>query len=55
MMTIYYWPHGTWCFEDDLEDYSHLSDDYGKMTLSEDSSYDEIDNAVNQKVNGWKL
>lgn len=22
------WPDGTWCYRHDLEDYSHMSDDY---------------------------
>ncbi len=22
------WPDGTWCYREDLEEYSHMSDDY---------------------------
>jgi len=36
MNYIYVWPHGVWCEEDELEQMTHLSDDYMKVELLED-------------------
>lgn len=27
-MKVYVWPDGTWCYGDELEEMTHMSDDY---------------------------
>lgn len=34
MITIYYWPCGTWCLPFELEAFNHLSDDFGTLRVS---------------------
>jgi hypothetical protein len=38
---IYVWCDGTWCEEDELEEMSHMSDDYAKVTVYEHETYEE--------------
>lgn len=34
-VTIYQWPDGTWCYEEDLEEYlTWMSDDYEIIRIS---------------------
>ena len=41
--TIYIWPDGTWCYQDELEDYGFMSDDYCVTYAPCDWSEDDID------------
>ena len=34
MITVYYWPCGTWCFPFEREEFNHLSDDFGTLRVS---------------------
>lgn len=34
MITVYYWPCGTWCFPFELGAFNHLSDDFGTLWVS---------------------
>lgn len=33
-ITIYVWPCGTWCYEEDRYEYTHLSDDCTRYRLA---------------------
>ena len=44
--TIYVWPNGTWCSQDEAESYSHMSDDYEVVDVPQEWGYEEIDNYV---------
>ena len=44
--TIYVWPNGTWCSQDEAESYSHMSDDYEVVYVPQEWGYEEIDNYV---------
>jgi hypothetical protein len=35
------WPDYTWCYEEDLEEYSHLSDDFMLLEIPEELEDDE--------------
>ena len=47
-MTIYYWPDGTWCTEDEIEEMTHMSDDYGTFTSF--ATDEEIDDEVQKLI-----
>ncbi len=34
MITVYYWPCGTWCFPFELGAFNDLSDDFGILRVS---------------------
>ena len=36
-ITILVWADGTWCYEDQLQEFSHLSDDYSRVRCDEGS------------------
>lgn len=52
MITIYYWPDGTWCYSDEYArgDYGFKSDDFGKLTVSGEMSDAEINRMVDEAV-----
>ena len=35
---IYVWPDGTWCYQNEIEEYSWKSDDYINMTVDNDET-----------------
>jgi len=41
-MKIIYWPCGTWCFKENLEEYNYMSDDYTELELNEPAVIDEV-------------
>lgn len=41
--TIYVWPDGVWCHDEELSQMTHKSDDYSKMELPIELSDQEID------------
>jgi hypothetical protein len=45
-MIIYCWADGTWCTEDDIEEMTHMSDDYGTFTSF--ATDEEIEEEVRQ-------
>lgn len=36
MERIYIWADGTWCYEEELEQMTHMSDDHALVTLLDD-------------------
>lgn len=38
---IYVWPDGTWCFDDERESMTHMSDDCKRLEVPDD--VDDID------------
>lgn len=48
-MKTCYWSDGTWCHEEELEDYSWMSDDFVVLRTSEDLDDEEIASLV------WRL
>ena len=50
MITVYYWPFGTWCFPFELEAFNHLSDDFGTIQVSLAMTDEQIDFLVEQLV-----
>ena len=39
---ICYWPDGTWCYRHELEQMSHMSDDFARTSLPAETSEDQI-------------
>jgi len=50
---IYVWADGTWCYEEELKDFEHKSDDISEVTLqAEDiNSDDDIENYIHRFLN----
>lgn len=47
MIKIYYWPDGTWCYEEDKSFVlSFMSDDYGSVEVPETAEEEEIFRAI---------
>lgn len=47
MQKIYYWPNGTWCYQDDLEEYLlSASDDFSEATFLDTTTAEEIDTII---------
>lgn len=54
-MKICYWPNGTWCYRWELEQMTHMSDDYAVTEMLPGKSPIEIDDAVQELVKrGYK-
>lgn len=50
-MIVYYWPDGTWCDQDDLDDYlSWMSDDFGRIAIDNLMSDEDIDRLVAELI-----
>jgi hypothetical protein len=47
-MTIYYWADGTWCKENEVDEFTHMSDDYGIFTSF--ATDEEIDEEVRRLI-----
>lgn len=43
---IYHWPNGTWCYRHELEQMAHMSDDFARASLPEDSDEESIEKYV---------
>ncbi len=43
---IFVWPDGTWCYPENIEEYSHMSDDYARVNVDK-----TIDEAVEKHIN----
>ena len=39
---VIYWPNGVWCYRHELEQMTHMSDDFTLISVSSESSPDEI-------------
>ena len=50
MQTIIVWPDGTWCYLEDVHDFSWKSDDFQRVHLPEEMDSDEIDFVVEQLI-----
>ena len=50
MITIYYWPYGTWCFCHELPWFNHLSDDFGTLQVPLTMTDEQINFLVDQLV-----
>lgn len=52
MISICYWPDGTWCYRHELEQMTHMSDDYSKASLPEDlySNEEQIDQYISKLI-----
>ncbi len=47
MIKIYYWPDGTWCHQENIDEYDWMSDDYAVIGIPPRSDED-IDALINQ-------
>lgn len=47
---ICYWPDGTWCYRQELEQMSHMSDDFARAELPENLTEDEIHEFVQKEI-----
>jgi hypothetical protein len=45
-MKICVWPDGIWCFQEDVETYSWMSDDYSILSVPVEFAYDEVETLV---------
>ena len=52
MLKIFAWCDGTWCYEEELEDYSWMSDDFTPLWITADAGYDDIELAVDKWLRG---
>jgi hypothetical protein len=50
MIKIYVWPCGTWCHEEELDDYGWMSDDFSAIWISADAGIMEIEDAVAEAI-----
>jgi hypothetical protein len=50
MIKIYYWPDGTWCYEEHLWEYDWKSDDYAMIEVAAWMTEEEINTYVHTKV-----
>lgn len=52
MSTIYYWPGGTWCYQEEYPEvtYSFKSDDFAKVDVSDDLTDDQISRHIDELV-----
>ena len=44
--TVYYWPDGIWCYENELSQMTHKSDDYSNAMFPDDFDDHKIDEEV---------
>ena len=50
-MKIYYWPDGTWCYPDELDEHlKFMSDDFNSFTLEEGEEHYDIDAIVQDRI-----
>lgn len=49
---VHYWPEGTWCLAEDLDDYGYMSDDFTILELPDNTSSSEIEDIVHQRLGG---
>ena len=47
---ICYWPAGTWCYRHELEQMTHMSDDFARTSLPAETSEDQISAYVEEAV-----
>ena len=47
---ICYWPNGTWCYRHELEQMAHMSDDFARASLPEDSDEEAIEKCVEWEI-----
>lgn len=47
---ICYWPNGTWCYRHELEQMTHMSDDFARASLQEDSDEEAIEKYVEWEI-----
>ena len=47
---IHYWCEGTWCLDKNLHEYTYMSDDYTTIKLPDSSTYEEIEDIVQQRL-----
>lgn len=52
MITIYYWPDGTWCYQEEYSEvtYSFKSDDFGKVDVSDGLTDDQTCRHIDEIV-----
>ena len=41
------WSDGTWCFKDDIEDFSWMSDDYVEQEVAHNVTEEDIEKMLN--------
>ena len=49
-ISICYWPSGDWCYECEMDNMTHMSDDYTRADVDADWTYEEIDHYVSGKM-----
>lgn len=50
MIEICYWPDGTWCYRHELEQMSHMSDDFSRAILPENSDEELIEQYIERAL-----
>ena len=52
MITIYYWPDGTWYYQEEYSEvtYSFKSDDFAKVDVSDGLTDDQISRHIDELV-----
>lgn len=50
MIHICFWPDGTWCYRHELEQMTHMSDDFSRADLPEDWDEGRIDEFVQKEI-----
>lgn len=53
-IVVLYWPNGTWCYRWELEQMSHMSDDYTEVKVPAFYGYDDIEEEVHRLNGGRK-
>ena len=50
MVEICYWPNGVWCYRHELEQMGHMSDDFSRASLPENSDEELIEQHIEQEL-----
>lgn len=52
-MNVIIWADGTWCYDDELSEMTHMSDDYETHHVPEDFTEYEIECLVTERMKLW--
>ncbi len=52
--TIYVWADGTWCEEDELEQMTHMSDDYATVTVHDEETSEQAADRYSRLIGAYK-
>lgn len=51
---IYVWADGTWCESDELEQMSHMSDDFATVVVSDDETNEQAADRFAKQIGAYK-